>query len=115
MGNGDEVQFSPEEMRAKARELVKDAGEFAQRMEDTRQGLLTASTDAAPWFSAGGWGMFNQPAAAASEGERFLDQIDRDINAMGEDFEKVLRNLAAVDVTSSTELDRVWKVTHPDE
>lgn len=115
MGDGDKVQLAPERIRQQARDLVTDAGDFSKLMEGAKQGLRSAAVDAAPWFSAGGWGMFNKPATAADEAERFVTQVGRDIESMGETLDTMMRNLADVDVNSSTDLDRIGKVIYRDE
>ncbi|MGH8882266.1 MAG: hypothetical protein ACRD0P_33785 [Stackebrandtia sp.] len=113
MGYGDEARFSPEDVRDQARKLVKDAGDFGERIEKARQGFRSAAVDEAPWFSAGGWGMFKQPAKAASEADGFVSQVMGDMESMGDDLDAMVRDLANVDVNSGTELDELGKVVNP--
>lgn len=115
MGDGDKVHLSPEDIREQARGLVKDAADFSRFIEDSRQGLRSAGVDAAPWFSAGGWGMFNKPAAAAAEAETFISQVSKDMEDKGIDLHKIVKVLADVDINNSTELDELGKVINRHE
>lgn len=113
MGDGDKVQLTPERVRQQARDLVKDAGEFSKLIENAKSGFASAAVDPAPWFSAGGWGMFQRPAAAASEGEHFAKQVSVDMENMGATLDRIVKDLADVDVKSEAELDKIGKVIYP--
>lgn len=115
MGDVDDVHLKPEEIRAHVRELVEDADRYEALIHDAQVGLRSASTDAAPWFSAGGWGMFKQPATAADDADRFISQVRSDLRQHAADLAIVMRNLTDVDVTSSEDLDRIAKVVYPHE
>ena len=109
MGDPDKAALKPENLRKQARKLVEDAAAFRDGFDGLQAGLRNAASDKEPWFSAGGWGMFKQPAKAAFEGDRFVTQIDEVVTELGDDFRRMVDDLAGVDVENGTALDEVSK------
>lgn len=109
MGN-ENLELSPAELQAQVRALAEEAGRFSDQIEKTRQGFRDAASGGEPWFSAGGWGMFRQPARAAADADGFTGQVIGDVDAMRSSLAELVRDLSNTDVNSGTELGEVYPI-----
>ncbi|MGH8882030.1 MAG: hypothetical protein ACRD0P_32575 [Stackebrandtia sp.] len=109
---GSGVDVDPEVIRGQARQLVADAKQFDESVRKIREGFKDAATDVAPWFSAGAWGMFKRPAAAANDADSLVATVIKDIDNMGQTLDSIVKELGSVDTQSSGELDRIGKLVY---